>query len=451
MKSIPYLVFQTCCGCQERLENKYRNRNVRRVGERNIEKIKAFFENNVININDYICNRCRIRVSKNMNYLIRPNDLINSSQSTNKDLVLSSSESNENNQNVQVLNMQKDSKNIVSTKKTDKTFTKTIELPTALSTHVHCFLCNNFKSLHTVKPESIFYAYSHHGIVIKNHARSCDNHLDSNGLIKVDEFKSMKTRIEIYDKNAINISDTCVSLVQKIQHQLQYSSGIFDKFKDMASLDEALCMKITGWTKPQFADFSRYITCVRGTSGRTKEQMIAIYRYWLFKGIDQCSLAMFKSNTNQQQISHYLAQIRVAINKDFVPLFLGANKGKPFFLKHNTDSVKILHEMEDEALAIVVDGTYTRLEKSSNNHFQYISYSMQKLHNLVKPFIMCRWLFHRLLWTFSSVNDAQIFRYILSTDEDLKLLFTPKDKIIMFLDRGNVSYYSCWQSSLIFS
>ena len=41
-------------------------------------------------------------------------------------------------------------------------------------------------------------------------------------------------------------------------------------------------------------------------SGRTKEQLIAIYRYWFAKGIDQSSLTMLKSNTSQQQISHYL-------------------------------------------------------------------------------------------------------------------------------------------------
>ena len=148
---------------------------------------------------------------------------------------------------------------------------------------------------------------------------------------------------------------------------------------------------------------------------------------------------MFKSNTSQQQISHYLAQIRKAMNEEVVPLFLGANKSKKFFLNHNTESVKVLHNLQDDVLAIVVDGTYTRLEKSSNNDFQYVTYSMQKSHNLVKPFIMCcaDGYFKDCYGPFqANMNDAQIFRYILNTDEDLKLLFTPKEKIIMFLDRG---------------
>ena len=148
---------------------------------------------------------------------------------------------------------------------------------------------------------------------------------------------------------------------------------------------------------------------------------------------------MLKCNTTQQQISHYLAQIRQAMNDEFVPLFLGANKGKKFFLQHNTESVKILHELENDVLAIIVDGTYTRLEKSSNNDFQYLSYSMQKSHNLIKPFIICcaDGYFIDCYGPFqANLNDAQIFNNILTTDKDLNMLFTPSDKIILFLDRG---------------
>jgi hypothetical protein len=100
-------------------------------------------------------------------------------------------------------------------------------------------------------------------------------------------------------------------------------------------------------------------------------------------------LALLKFNSTQQQISSYLAQIREALNKHVVPKFLGAKMGKVFFLKHNTESVKILHDFKKDTLAIIADGTYTRLEKSSNNDFQYLSYSVQKLDNLIKPFIIC--------------------------------------------------------------
>ena len=175
-----------------------------------------------------------------------------------------------------------------------------------------------------MKQESIMFAYSNHGIVIKHHSICCDIHLDSQGLIKPEEFNQIRTKIQKYNKDTIMILDSCLEASKTIQYNFVQECGVFDKFKNIAELDENNCMKITGWAKLQFIAFSNYITRVRDTSGRTKEQLIAIYRYWLSKGIDQCSLAMLKSNTTQQQISHYLSQIREAINRDFVPLFLGA-------------------------------------------------------------------------------------------------------------------------------
>jgi hypothetical protein len=118
--------------------------------------------------------------------------------------------------------------------------------------------------------------------------------------------------------------------------------------------------------KKTFIDFSNFITSINESSGRTKHQLIAIYRYWQFRGIDQTTLAMFKSSTNQQQISNYLNQIRQAMNKDFVPYFLGAaSRPRDFFLKHNTKSVTELHKLDQNDFCIVCDGSYTRL----GNHY----------------------------------------------------------------------------------
>jgi hypothetical protein len=55
---------------------------------------------------------------------------------------------------------------------------------------------------------------------------------------------------------------------------------------------------------------------------KLKAAINAKYRFWLFKGIDQTFLAVFKTITDQQQISRYLEQIRIAIEIDIVPFFL---------------------------------------------------------------------------------------------------------------------------------
>ena len=163
-----------------------------------------------------------------------------------------------------------------------------------------------------------------------------------------------------------------------------------------------------------------------------------MYRFWLRKGIDQKSLSFFKKNTTQQQISHYLNQIRIAINKDFVPLFLGANKERQFFLNHNDLSTKTLHQLDEDDLAIVVDATYNRLEKSANNQFQYKCWSQQKMDLLIKPFIVCcadGYLIDCYGPFQANQNDAKIFDYILEIDQDLRNILLPK-KTCVFLDRG---------------
>ncbi len=62
-----------------------------------------------------------------------------------------------------------------------------------------------------------------------------------------------------------------------------------------------------------------------------------------------------KCNSSQKQMSHYLSTIRKALNDDVVTLLLGADKGKDFFINHNTASVKILHSFKQNTLAIIAD------------------------------------------------------------------------------------------------
>lgn len=295
------------------------------------------------------------------------------------------------------------------------------------SHHGSCFICKRKTSLHKVRSESITYAYKKHNLLIKHHARCCVRHLDRKGLIKTDQFEFIPTyiakKIKIWLENKDYLSN---------------HSGIFDDFKNIASLSEDHCFRITRWTREEFIRFSKYITSVNDTAGRTKEQLIALYRYWLRKGIDQSSLAMFHCNKSQNQISHYLEQIRVAINKDFVPYYLGSTKNRDFYVKHNNATVTILHELKKHDLAVIVDSTYTRLEKSSNNQFQYNCWSQQKMDLLIKPFIICcadGYIIDCYGPFQADWNDAQIFEYILETDKSLLSLLKPNQTVI-FLDRG---------------
>jgi hypothetical protein len=327
------------------------------------------------------------------------------------------------------------STNNVNTNQSSPINNQTVNILTAFSSHKRCFICQNTCRLHRIKSKSIASAFLIKRIVIKKASRVCEAHLDLNGQIIIEELEKIKTRMVQYDKTLVNLLD-CISDLKKQQNETPF---IFENFRDISELSDEQCHKITKWSKNQFINFSEYITSINETESRNKYQLIALYRFWLLKGSDQETLSYLFGNVSQQMISYYLDQIRSAINKDFVPFFLGASsRTREFYLKCNNQTAKTLFDLKDDDLVIVVDGSYARIEKSSNNDFQYSTYSQQKKDSLVKPFLICCCdgyiidcygpfkAFH---------NDATILRYILNSDTDLMSILT-KDRTCLLLDRG---------------
>ena len=279
---------------------------------------------------------------------------------------------------------------------------------------------------------AIINLYINEKIFLKYGSRCCNIHLDQNGLIKKEFFSSIRTKLKPINRQISFMLD----FLQKEKLFL------FEKFKDISLLSEKECKETTGWTKDEFICFAKYITSINNNSQRTKEQLIALYRYWIRTGTNQSTLAkLFGNKTTQVQISNYLSQIRHAINQDFVPYFLGSKTDREFFLKHNNKMVMELHELEKDDLVIVCDGTYTRFEKSSNNEFQYLSYSVQKSTTLLKPFIICcadGYIIDCYGAFEAGINDAKILSYILENDDNLAKVVM-NGKTVVFLDRGNFS------------
>jgi hypothetical protein len=66
----------------------------------------------------------------------------------------------------------------------------------------------------------------------------------------------------------------------------------------------------------------------------------------------------------------------------------------------------------------------------------YVSYSLQKSTNLIKPFIFCcadGYLIDCYGPFTAKNNDADILKYILATDEHFKELLEPAESIFYFL------------------
>ncbi|CAF0991642.1 unnamed protein product [Brachionus calyciflorus] len=229
-------------------------------------------------------------------------------------------------------------------------------------------------------------------------------------------------------------------MLEILETLAQNNDTMFSYFKDVDLLTEEHCKKITGWSKSEFLRFSGYVKQIKETKNRSKYQLVALYRYWLRKGVDQFTLAnLFSKDSTQRKISHYLEQIRIAINKEFVPFFLGtSNKNRDFFLKHNTSTAIELFDLKNDELVIVADGTYCRLEKSANNQFQYDTYSEQKKDSLFKPFVICcaDGFIIDCYGAFAAYqNDSNIFKRILESDKNLIQILKP-NKTFVLVDRG---------------
>jgi hypothetical protein len=292
---------------------------------------------------------------------------------------------------------------------------------------------NETLHLREVKKHEIIHAYMEHRVFIKKGTRVCDAHYDDNGRIRKEEFYIIPTVEKLQSTELINdLLNECILAAKS-------NNNIFDKFKEFRYLDEEHCYKITGWTKNEFLEFSNHIYGIYDTKCRTKDQLIALYRYWLRNGSSQESLAtLFGQNTSQRHISDYLDEIRQAIYKYFVPKYLSSKKTRDFYLTHNTKMALKLHDLPTSNLVLIADGTYHKIEKSANNEFQYRTYSGQKKDNLFKPFIVCcadGYIVECYGPFAANKNDATILDYIIENDNDFKNLLLSNETTLI-LDRG---------------
>jgi hypothetical protein len=82
---------------------------------------------------------------------------------------------------------------------------------------------------------------------------------------------------------------------------------------------------------------------------------------------------------SKQSISDYCQQVRDAMVKDFVPLYLGAShRPRKEWTNSNTLMAKVFFDMLNNQLCLVAIGTYIYCQKSSNNKIQRLLYSDQK-------------------------------------------------------------------------
>ena len=193
----------------------------------------------------------------------------------------------------------------------------------------------------------------------------------------------------------------------------------------------------TGFTKEEFCFILNELKSLKNSPTRSREQVLAVYLTWLKTGIPQSTLSGYFGLESIIKISHFCSQVRDALIKDFVPLFLGCESlNREEWLKKNTDLAKELFSLSENQLCLVADGTYLYCQKSENNKLQRLLYSGQKKRHLVKPFIVSTtngYIIDAYGPFAATANDASISLYLMK-NTNLKSLALPND--IFILDRG---------------
>ena len=119
-----------------------------------------------------------------------------------------------------------------------------------------------------------------------------------------------------------------------------------------------MCKDHTSYTKKQFLTISNHLTSLKNSPARTKIQALVVYLKWLKTGLTQIQLALYFGIQHRQSISDYCQQVRDAMIKDCVPLFLGASHlPRKQWIDSNTTMAKVIFDMLDNHLCLVADGT----------------------------------------------------------------------------------------------
>ena len=264
--------------------------------------------------------------------------------------------------------------------------------------------------------------------------RCCSKHLTDSGLLLENDLENLM----IWRKNTILNQIDIETFFSTFRTNNWKNQNLFAKFGDFENLDSELCIKISNLYKDEFFFLCNELVTLKNSPQRTKEQALAVYLFWLKTGLSQETISILFGIKNRTSIQKYCCQVREAISRDFIDQYLGAKaKNREEWLSNNTEMVKTLHDLNEDQLALIADGTYLYCEKSANNFIQRKLYSGQKKRPLIKPFVICTTNGHivDVYGPYAAVdNDAKIMEDILNKNEDLKNIICPNDLLI--LDRG---------------
>ncbi|XP_051171004.1 uncharacterized protein LOC127287892 isoform X2 [Leptopilina boulardi] len=117
---------------------------------------------------------------------------------------------------------------------------------------------------------------------------------------------------------------------------------------------------------------------MRTSSNRNIMQAIVIFLFKLRSGNSDALIAVIL-DIQEEIVRDSIHSALKCFREHVLPKYFGVDaKTREFYLSQTVEVVKMLHDLDDDLLVCICDGTYLRHQKSSNNIYQRLSYSGQK-------------------------------------------------------------------------
>lgn len=241
-----------------------------------------------------------------------------------------------------------------------------VDIARSVTSHGYCLICkksNNYQKLKQISKEAIIEAFCQTRILIPFGSRACPTHFDSLFKLKLEDLNEIK----IYRTNTKLNSQQIEDLLLGFRSYAKISS-LFKRFSNLNTITDDMCIRNTNLNKKQFVEMASYIST--NSPIRSKTQALVIYLFWLKTGLDQRMVATHFELDSQFDISRILSQVRSGLS-DFVKDNLGAaHLTRDQWLENNSKIAQELFCLRKSQFILMADGTYCKVERSSNNRFQ---------------------------------------------------------------------------------
>lgn len=253
-----------------------------------------------------------------------------------------------------------------------------------------CFICNNNQGTQRLSLKSRVDIFVRRNIYAPSSARCCPHHLHENGNL----LRALLPGLQYINRSYRLHGEELLDFLQMLRILATPDEVDFSNINSFSDEEFELISPIT---KEQFNDMLTFCDDIEdendGRHRRTITQTdLLSFLCKLRQGLPDAFLKLLFNYPSRQAVSLAVSKVRKSLMLRFVPANIGLNaiNRQAYIQQHVTEfSNYLFNDNPDTARVIVIiDGTYSYIEKSSNFQALRQSYCLHKGRHLVKPALL---------------------------------------------------------------